>query len=169
MGRPRPSTSVRARLLAPIGLVMLLALIVSSCSSSASPGKSATSAKSTTTTSVLTPAILSRNLTINGHTYPVPSEDGVHAIDPSVATGGQIVLTNKGFLPYRLFVQLKQVITWTNLSSHPVRLTFLHLPIKSTMLAVGGTFTYSSPTLINFEYTSSSGYHGIVSIGSFTP
>jgi hypothetical protein len=96
--------------------VLPLALVLASCSSS--PTKQGTRpTASTTTTSVLTPAILSKTVVLNGHTYAMPSEDGVHAIDPSVATGGQIVLTNKGFLPYRLFVQLKQVVTFTNLSS----------------------------------------------------
>jgi hypothetical protein len=148
--------------------VLPLALVLTSCSSS--PTKQGTRpTASTTTTSVLTPAILSKTVVLNGHTYAMPSEDGVHAIDPSVATGGQIVLTNKGFLPYRLFVQLKQVVTFTNLSSHPVRITFLHMAVKSGLIPVGGTFTYSSPTLINFAYVSSSGYHGIVAIGAFAP
>ncbi len=149
-----------------LGALMTVALTLSGCSGSSNPASSA--AKSTTTTSVLTPAIISKTLTIDGHTYQVPSEDGIHAIDPSVDTGGQIILTDKGFLPYRLFVDLKQKITWTNLSSHPVRITFLHLPVKSGMIPVGGTFSWSSPTLINFEYVSSSGFHGIVAIGAFT-
>jgi hypothetical protein len=150
-----------------LGALTLAAIVLSSCSSSPAPPAAASS--SSTTTSVLTPAILTPTVSIHGHTYQVPTEDGVHAIDPSVATGGQIVLTDKGFLPYRIFVQLKQVITWTNLSSHPVRIMFVHLPVKSGLIPVGGTFTYSSPTLINFEYVSSSGYHGIVAIGAFTP
>ena len=106
-------------------------------------------------------------MTINGHTYPVPTEDGVHAIDPSLASGGEIVLTDKGFLPYHLLANLNEKITWTNLSSHPVRITLLHLPVKSGLIPVGGTFTYSSPTLVSFIYVSSSGYHGVVGIGLF--
>ena len=97
----------------------------------------------------------------------MPTEEGTHAIAPSLASGGQIVLTDKGFLPYHLFASLNQTITWTNLSSHPVRITFLHLPTKSGLIPVGGTFTYSSPTLVNFQYVSSSGYHGVVGIGDF--
>jgi hypothetical protein len=165
----RARTPARARALALAGVALVVLLTLSSCSSGGgSSPKAAGPARSTTTTSLLTPALVSRQVTINGHSYPVPSEDGVHAIDPTVATGGQIILTNKGFLPYRLFVQLSQVVTWTNLSSHPVRITFLHLPNKSRLIPVGGTFTYSSPRLINFEYTSSTGYHGIVAIGAFT-
>ena len=162
----RQAALIRSRALA-LGAVVTVALLLSSCASGSPPAASA--AKSTTTTSVLTPAVISRTIVIHGHSYPVPSEDGVHAIDPSTDTGGQIILTNKGFLPYRLFADLKQKVTWTNLSSHPVRITFLHQPVKSKLIPVGGTFSYSSPTLINFEYVSSSGFHGIVSIGSFTP
>jgi hypothetical protein len=165
----RPTLRNHSRPLALAGLALAVLVSLSGCSSSPSgPAKAAGTTRSTTTTSLLAPAILSKQVTIDGHTYAVPSEDGVHAIDPSVATGGQIILTNKGFLPYRLFVQLKQVITWTNLSSHPVRITFLHLPDKSKLIPVGGTYTFSSPTLLNFEYTSSSGYHGIVAIGAFS-
>lgn len=154
----------RIRTLVPAVAAAAL-MCLAGCSSA---GPSTAARHSVTTTSVLTPAVVSRNLVIDGRSYPVPSEDGVHAIDPSVATGGQIVLTNKGFLPYRLFAQLNQKITWTNLSSHPVRITFLHLPQKSGLIPVGGTYTFSSPHLINFIYTSSSGFHGVVAIGAFT-
>jgi hypothetical protein len=161
----RTRAGTRTRYLLPAVAALALVATLAGCSSQATP---AASSASSTTTSVLTPAVISRNLVVDGHSYPVPSEDGVHAIDPSVATGGEIVLTNNGFLPYRLFAQLKQKITWTNLSSHPVRITLLHLPEKSGLIPVGGTFTYSSATLINFAYTSSSGYHGVVAIGAFT-
>ena len=148
-----------------LGVLALAAFVSAGCSSS--PSHSAAPSSSSTTTSVLTPAVLTPTVSINGHTFQVPTEDGIHPIDPSVATGGQIILTNRGFVPYRLFVQLNQKVTWTNLSSHPVRITFLHLPIKSGVIPVGGTFTYSSPAFINFAYVSSSGYHGIVAIGAF--
>jgi hypothetical protein len=157
------SRRARTRSLLP-ALAVAALVVLAGCSS----GPSTAARPPATTTSVLTPAVIARNLVINGHSYPVPSEDGVHAIDPSVATGGQIVLTKKGFLPYRLFAQLNQKITWTNLSSHPVRITFLHMPVKSGLIPVGGTFTFSSPTLTNFIYTSSSGYHGVVAVGAFT-
>jgi hypothetical protein len=34
-------------------------------------------------------------------------------------------------------------------------------------LPIGGSFTFKSPTLINFEYVSSTGFHGILTIGAF--
>ena len=141
-----------------------LSLVASACSSSPSPA----AAPTTTTSSVPTPELTTPTVTIDGHSYQVPT-DGGHPINSAVDTSGQIVLTDKGFVPFREIVDLNQTITWTNLSSHPVTISFLHMPgTTSHRLPVGGTFNYSSPTLINFEYVSSSGYHGTVSIGAFT-
>jgi ABC-type glycerol-3-phosphate transport system substrate-binding protein len=152
------------------GAAILLALggvclVASACSNSPSPA----AAPTTTTSSRPTPEITTPTVTIDGHTYQVPNNGG-HPIDSAVDTSGEIVLTDKGFLPQREIVDLKQPITWTNLSSHPVTISFSHMPGTTPHhLPVGGTFTYSSPTLINFEYISSSGFHGTVSIGAFTP
>jgi hypothetical protein len=142
-----------------------LSLLASACSNSSSPAATPT----TTTTSLPTPEITTPTVTIHGHSYPVPNDGAGKPIDSAVDTSGQIVLTNQGFVPQREIVELKQTITWTNLSSHPVTISFLHMPGTTPhKLPVGGTFTYSSPTLINFEYVSSSGFHGTVSIGAFT-
>lgn len=143
-----------------------LSLLASACSNSPSPA----AAPTTTTSSLPTPEISTPTVTIDGHSYPVPNDGGGRPIDSAVDTSGQIVLTDKGFLPQREIVDLNQPITWTNLSSHPVTISFSHMPGTTPHhLPVGGTFTYSSPTLINFEYVSSSGDHGTVSIGAFTP
>jgi hypothetical protein len=141
-----------------------LGLVASACSSS--PSRAA--APTTTTSSLPTPEITTPTVTIDGHTYPVPN-DGGRPIDSAVDSSGEIVLTDKGFLPQQEIVDLNQTITWTNLSSHPVTISFLHMPGTTPhTLGVGGTFTYSSSTLQNFEYVSSSGFHGTVSIGAFT-
>jgi hypothetical protein len=142
-----------------------LSLLASACSNSPSPA----AAPTTTTSSEPTPALTTPTVTIDGHTYQVPMSNG-RPIDAAVDNSGQIILTDKGFLPYRQIVSLNQPVTWTNLSSHPVTISFLHMPGSSShTLPVGGTFTYSSPTLQNFEYVSSSGHHGVVSIGAFAP
>jgi hypothetical protein len=142
-----------------------LSLVASACSNSPSPA----AAPTTTTSSTPTPEVTTPTVTIDGHTYQVPMSDG-HPIDAAVDNSGQIILTDQGFLPYRQLVNLNQPVTWTNLSSRPVTISFLHMPgSTSHTLPVGGSFTYSSPTLQNFEYVSSSGHHGIVSIGAFTP
>jgi hypothetical protein len=165
MVRPR-RFSRRLRTGAAIPLALGgLSLLVAACSNSSSP---AAAPRTTTTSSLPTPEIKTPTVTINGHTYQVPT-DGGHPIDSAVDTSGEIVLTDKGFLPQREIVDLNQQITWTNLSSHPVTISFSHVPGTTPHnLAVGGTFTYSSSTLLNFEYVSSSGYHGTVAIGAFT-
>ena len=136
-------------------------LLASACSSS-SPA-----AAPTTTTRPL-PELKSPTVTIHGHSYRVPNDGGAKPIDNAVDSSGQIVLTDKGFVPQHEIAALNQTITWTNLSSNPVTISFSHMPgTRPHHLAVGGTFTYSSRTLINFEYLSSSGFHGVVSIGAF--
>ena len=143
-----------------------LSLVASACSNSPSPAAAPTT---TTTTTAPTPELTTPTVTIDGHTYPVPTSNG-RAIDSEVDSSGQIILTDQGFLPYQENVNLNQPITWTNLSSHPVTISFLHMPgSASHPLPVGGSFTYSSPTLQNFVYVSSSGHRGVVSIGAFVP
>jgi hypothetical protein len=139
--------------------------VASACSNSPSPAATPTT---TTAPSKLVPEITTPTTTIDGHSYPVPNDSG-HPIDSAVDTSGEIILTDKGFLPQREIVDLNQPITWTNLSSHPVTISFSHMPGTTPhSLPVGGSFTYSSPTLQNFEYVSSNGFHGTVSIGAFT-
>lgn len=171
---------IRARRGALVVILASLAAVLTACSgtpqaattTSSTPTTSSTAnSAGSTTTSIPTPPITSSTVTIDGHRYPVPTAGG-KPIDPFESSGGQIVLTDKGFLPYRSLAALKQVVTWTNLSSKPVHLVLLHVNPKTggnltASLPVGGTFTYSSPTLIDFGYQSSSGYHGTVSIGNF--
>jgi hypothetical protein len=150
------------------GVVMLcalggLSLLASACSSSPSRA-----AAPTATTSLPTPEITTPTVTVDGRTFPVPNDGGTKPIVSAVDTSGQVVLTDKGFLPQHEIANLNQTITWTNLSSHPVTISFSHMPgTRPHQLQVGGTFTFSSGTLINFEYLSSSGFHGTVSIGAF--
>jgi hypothetical protein len=154
------------------GAVVLLALgglslVASACSNSPTPAAAPTT--TSTTTTLPTPELTTPTVTIDGHTYAVPTSDG-HPVNSAVDNSGQIILTDKGFLPYRQIANLNQPITWTNLSSKPVVIWFLHMPGTTRHpLPVGGSFSYSSPTLQNFEYVSSSGHHGVVSIGAFTP
>ena len=102
-------------------------------------------------------------VTISGHSYPVPTESGTTPIDPATASGQQIILTPKGFLPYMLFASLNEPITWTNLTPHPVRIRFEYSSVSSHLIPPGGTFTYFSRTIYTFVYRSSTGYHGTVS------
>jgi hypothetical protein len=142
-----------------------LSLVASACSNSPSPA----AAPTTTTSSAPTPQLTTPTVTIDGRTYQVPTSGG-RPVDPAVDSSGQIILTDKGFLPYQENVNLNQPITWTNLSSHPVTISFLHMPGSTGhRLPVGGSFTYSSPTLQTFVYVSSSGHRGVVSIGAFVP
>jgi hypothetical protein len=156
------------------GLSLLAAACSSTPSRAAAPTTTTTSrATGPTTTTTSHPTqhrqTTTSTTTINGHSFAVPT-DGKKPINPAVDSSGQIVLTDKGFAPQQEIAGLKQTITWTNLSSNPVTIAFSHMPGTTPhQLPVGGTFTYSSPTLQNFEYVSSSGFQGNVSIGAFAP
>jgi hypothetical protein len=177
MTRATKVLSARGRRLVLVVALASLGVLLTACSGSPQAATTTSTTTSTvnsagaTTTSIPTPQITSATVTIAGHRYTVPTAGG-RPIDTYESAAGQIVLTDKGFLPYRSLAALKQVITWTNLSSKPVRLVLLHVNPDSganltATLSVGGTFHYSSSTLINFGYESSTGYHGVVSIGAF--
>jgi hypothetical protein len=126
-------------------------------------------AQSTTTTSVPTPAITTPTIIIKGRSYNVPTEGGTRPIDSITDSGQQIVLTSKGFLPYHLLVASNVAVTWTNLSPRAVTLDFGHSGLRPVVLKTGASYTYPGTGLLSFIVTSSTGFHGAVTIGAFTP
>jgi hypothetical protein len=151
--------------------VLLVAVVSAACSSAPSPS----AAKSTTTTShhhptysiTPIPEIKTATVTINGHVYPVPTENQGRPISSDTDTGSQIVITDKGVLPYHLFVNIGQAIVWTNLSSKPVRVSFIAYPVTSPLIPTGGTFSHTFTTSYSFAYNTSNGHQGQVDVGAF--
>lgn len=144
---------------------MVLGLTACGGSSTATPPTS--KAPSTTSTSIPPPAVTTPTVTLNGHGYLVPTDDG-HPIAPLGGEGTQIILTNKGFLPYHLFADLNTPVVWTNLTAKPVRIWFEYSAVTSKLIPPGGTFTYTSKGEASFVYRSSTGYHGQIDFGAFT-
>lgn len=173
----RPSGLRSPRVLA----LVLAALSLAGCGASVSSSpvgrseRSGPSAQRSTSTTVqlppirTAPEITTPTTTVDGLGYTVPTENPGQPVGSGTATGGQIIVTDRGVLPQHLFAALGQTITWTNLSSKPVRIRILYSDpvVESRDLAVGGTFTYSSPTLYNFVFVTSNGMRGQVSIGVF--
>lgn len=127
---------------------------------------------STTTTSfpvrhaapITTPTV-----TIEGRTYPVPTEDGGVLPAQGQAMGTQVVIRDDGVLPEELIAPENAVITWTNLSSSPATVHFLTGGFEdSRSIAVGGTFTYTTPGRYNFAYRTSTHGQGQVYVGAFS-
>lgn len=147
-------------------VLIAVSVLASACGGGGNEAATKSTPKDSTTTSVLPPEITTPTVTIDGNTYNVPTEHG-GPIPNSVAEGQQIILTKKGFLPFRLFAELNQVITWTNLTAKTVVIRFEYSTVKSAPIPPGGTFTYSSSSSYTFNYVSSSGFRGIVAIGAF--
>jgi hypothetical protein len=103
---------------------------------------------------------------INGTTYQVPTNKNGAAIGSYNDQGDQIIITDKGVLPYHLFVASDTPVTWTNLSSKPVSIaSFYKTGPTSSTIPVGGTFVWPGAGLLSFVYKTSTGFQGIVQAG----
>ncbi len=160
-----------ARRALPIaGVIVAVGVLLAACGggSSATSSTTSSSPNSSTTTPSLAPEITSSTVVLNGQSVKVPTEAGTTPIPNTNGQGQQIILSPHGFLPSSLIASLKESVTWTNLTSKPVTISFHYhgTPVSYT-LAPGGAFSYYFPTLDNFVYSSSTGYHGSVSVGAF--
>jgi len=123
--------------------------------------------KSTTTTSIPAAAITTPTVTIGGRSYTVPLDSGL-AIPNNIASGHNIIYTSRGFLPFHLFASLGETVVWTNLSNKTITLHYrLSTEVTSPPIPPGGTYSQAFPTLTSFEFTSSTGYRGILTVGAF--
>ena len=136
----------------------------------ASPMSAPTTTSSTTTIAKISPAapITTPSITIDGASYPVPTEANGSLPSPGTATGTQIVIRPDGVLPMQLIAPEGATITWTNLTSKPVRITFAGTgKAASPMIETGGTFTFTDTGQYSVGYTTSNGFRGQASVGQF--
>ena len=160
-----PTPSLSGRIVAT-AVVVAAGLGLAACSST--PGKpSTTTQKATTTTYVLPPQVLTPTTIIGGQSISVPTQTNGKPVAPYNDTGGTIILTDKGILPFHLFADTGQTITWTNLCSTPVTVTALSKDFTSPKIPPGGTFTWKSDTLISERYVVSNGFQGRIDVGAF--
>lgn len=151
-----------------LGLVVVLAAGAGLAACSSSPSTpTTTTQRATTTTYVLPPQVLTPTTIIDGQTINVPTQTNGKPISPYNDTGGQIILTDKGILPFHLFADLGQTITWTNLCTKSVTVAALSKDFTSPAIPPGGTFTWKSDTLISERYAVSNGFQGRIDVGAF--
>ena len=146
--------------------VVAASLGLVACSSTPST-PTTTTQKVTTTTYVLPPQVLTPTTIINGQSITVPMQTNGKPVAPYNDTGGQIILTDKGILPFHLFADLGQTITWTNLCATPVTVKALSKDFTSPRIPPGGTFTWKSDTLVSERYAVSNGFQGRIDVGAF--
>jgi hypothetical protein len=144
-----------------------LALTAAACgSSSASTTNKPTVTAPTAVTTTTAKALTSSTVTLNGTSYPVPTESGSTPITPFSDTGQQVVLTASGALPRTLYSALHQPVIFTNLTAHPLTLSILHVGLPPVTVTSGGTYAYT-PTVLAFAYRASNGAAGIVNVDAF--
>lgn len=113
------------------------------------------------------PEIKTATVTISGQVCPVPRSTGGAPIDPYNDSGGSIIISDKGVLPYNLLPNIGQPIVWTNLTSSPVRVSLIGYPLTSPTIPPCGTFTHTFTTSYDFSYRTSNGHLGQVNVGAF--
>ncbi len=159
--------SVNTRGLAVASAVVALALTASACGGS-SGGSPTASASRQTPGTTLAPAITTPTVMVNGQSVTVPREANGLAISSHFATGQNVVWTAKGFLPAWLFAAKGEPITFTNLASSPVTITLIPLMQPSFTIQPGQSHTMTPPAGIGqFEYRTSTGFHGKAQVGIF--
>jgi hypothetical protein len=102
-----------------------------------------------------------RQVTVGGKTVAVPTEIGTHPISPAIDDGQQIIISAAGFLPRRLFSTPDEPVTWTNLTDEPQRVIFDYFPVRSPVIAPGGTFSWTSMSTLSIAYKTASGLRGV--------
>jgi hypothetical protein len=137
---------------------------LTACGGSPSQSASTTTTRETTTTAQV---IASSTVTLNGKTYPVPTESPGDPIKPFSDTGQQMVLTSSGFLPSQLYAATAQPVVVTNLTPKTVTITMTGTGAPPHTLAPGASFSYT-PTVLAYGYGSSTGKHSVVNVGAFT-
>jgi hypothetical protein len=147
--------------------VLCAGVLIAGCSGGTGPAPTS-STTSSTTTSTPAQAITTPTVIINGQSVTVPTNVPGKPITPNLETGGQVIISSTGMLPYKIFVRVGQTVTFTNLTDKPVSVkSKFQNYFSSGPIAPGGTFSYSSPTGISILYKTSTGFEGRLIIGAF--
>jgi hypothetical protein len=93
-------------------------------------------------------------------TTTVPTETGSRPIDPSNDAGQAVIIDTNGYLvPEWLVANVGLPITWTNLSGVAQQVVFNDAPVRSAIIAAGGTFTWTSPGYaVSLRYHTAAGH-----------
>ena len=144
--------------------LLVLAVLAGACGSTPK-AKSTTPPTAVTTTTAK--AIAAPTVTLNGSSFPVPTETVGTPIQPYADTGQQVVLSPTGFLPRTLYAALHDPVVFTNLTSKVVTLTVENVGLAPVKIQPGGHYAWT-PNVLAFGYKSSTGDAGIVNVGAFS-
>jgi hypothetical protein len=83
-------------------------------------------------------------------------------VTPDIAAGQQIIITPNGFWPKTLYANFQVAITWTNLSGHPQKVSFDHIPVSSGVIPAGAQFIWKTHFGGSYTYSTASGFHALL-------
>ena len=86
-----------------------------------------------------------------------PSAGATAAVDPVIASGDRVLVTDTAALPGQLLARVDQPVTWVNKGTAPMRVMLLHDGTQSPLLAPGVTWSYTSDATITIGYRVSGG------------
>lgn len=108
------------------------------------------------------------SVTINGKSVAVPREEynPTRPIDPNTDEGQQVIIAPDGVLPLQLYVPSPCTITWTNLTTKPVKILFSYQGAgqKSPWIAPGGKYSFVVHGGSSIPYVTSNRYTGLVAV-----
>jgi hypothetical protein len=152
--------------------VIALALVglLAGCSTrtSASTTSSSTTLAITTTTIHYVP----RYVSVGGRIVLMPTEDHHEPIQAYSNFGQNVIITNQGFEPSKLYAVRTSPVVFTNLTDQTQEVVFYHVPgtPNSGPIAPGGHYTFNYRFALALVYGNKSGSeHGHVYIGLCPP
>jgi hypothetical protein len=91
--------------------------------------------------------------------------------DPFFDSGQKIFITSKGFRPRTLVSVWKMPVVWVNQTGQPQSVVFDHQLVHSGAIPPGGTFSWTSNTVISVTYHSGTmhGAHGAIQVDEPAP
>jgi hypothetical protein len=151
--------------------LLLMAVILAACSSNKAADGTTTSSTSSGPTSTTYNSFYPKGKIVPAPETPTttPKEGPGAPVTPNISAGQQIIITPDGFWPKTLYANYEVAVTWTNLSGHPQRVSFDHIPVSSGLIPVGAQFVWKTHFGGSYTYSSASGFHALLILQAPVP
>jgi hypothetical protein len=137
--------------------VLSVALALAGCSTTTAA--STTTTPSTVEITTTTVHSVPQYVTVGGHKVLVPTENHHEPINSYSSFGQNVIITSKGFEPYKLYAASSTPIVFTNLTSKVQDVHFYHFPnlANSGPIPSGGSFSMKYDAAIDIVYGNRTG------------
>jgi hypothetical protein len=149
--------------------MILVIVALAACSSGAGGTPTTTAPVKITTTTV---RYVPHYVIVAGHRVKLPVEEHNDPISAYSAFGQNVIITNGGFAPHKLYARSKTPIVFTNLTDKVQEVVFHDFPSLSSSgpIKPAGSFSFEYTAVINVGYGNRSGsWGGLLYIGGCPP